>query len=49
MREPQKVRRNHFIEAVAVTIITSCVLPMLVLLLFFWMVKIVLEDRKSVV
>ncbi|MFR2604519.1 MAG: hypothetical protein ACLTAX_04245 [Waltera sp.] len=39
----QKVENslNHFIEAVAVMIITSCVIPMLVLLLFFWMVKIV--------
>ena len=38
----QKVENslNHFIEAVAVMIITSCVIPMLVLLLFFWMVKI---------
>ena len=36
----QKVENslNHFIEAVAVMIITSCVIPMLVLLLFFWMV-----------
>ena len=34
---------NRFIEAVAVMIITSCVIPMLVLLLFFWMVKIVLD------
>lgn len=34
---------NHFIEAVAVMIITSCVIPMLVLLLFFWMVKIMLD------
>lgn len=34
---------NHFIEATAVMIITSCVIPMLVLLLFFWMVKIVLD------
>ena len=41
----QKVENslNHFIEAVAVMIITSCVIPMLVLLLFFWMVKIVLD------
>ena len=40
----QKVENslNHFIEAVAVMIITSCVIPMLGLLLFFWMVKIVL-------
>ena len=41
----QKVENslNHFIEAVAVMIITSCVIPMLVLLLVFWMVKIVLD------
>ena len=41
----QKVENslNHFIEAVAVMIISSCVIPMLVLLLFFWMVKIVLD------
>lgn len=38
---------NHFIEAVAVMIITSCVIPMLVLLLFFWMVKIVLDVELS--
>ena len=28
-------------------IITSCVIPMLVLLLFFWMVKIVLDVDLS--
>ena len=38
---------NYFIEAVAVMIITSCVIPMLVLLLFFWMVKIVLDVDLS--
>lgn len=38
---------NHFIEAVAVMIITSCVIPMLVLLLLFWMVKIVLDVDLS--
>lgn len=45
----QKVENslNHFIEAVAVMIITSCVIPMLVLLLFFWMVKIVLDVDMS--
>lgn len=45
----QKVENslNHFIEAVAVMIITSCVIPMLVLLLFFWMVKIVLDVDLS--
>ena len=45
----QKVENslNHFIEAVAVMIITSCVIPMLVLLLFFWIVKIVLDVDLS--
>ena len=45
----QKVENslNHFIEAVAVMVITSCVIPMLVLLLFFWMVKIVLDVDLS--
>ena len=45
----QKVENslNHFIEAVAVMIITSCVIPMLVLVLFFWMVKIVLDVDLS--
>lgn len=45
----QKVENslNHFIEATAVMIITSCVIPMLVLLLFFWMVKIVLDVDLS--
>ena len=45
----QKVENslNHFIEAVAVMSITSCVIPMLVLLLFFWMVKIVLDVDLS--
>ena len=45
----QKVENslNHFIEAVAVMIITSCVIPMMVLLLFFWMVKIVLDVDLS--
>ena len=45
----QKVENslNHFIEAVAVMIITSCVIPMLVLLLLFWMVKIVLDVDLS--
>ena len=34
---------NRFIEAVAVMIITSCIIPMLVLVFFFWLVKILLE------
>lgn len=34
---------NRFIEAVAVMIITSCVIPILVLVFFFWLIKILLE------
>ncbi len=34
---------NRFIEAVAVMIITSCIIPMLVLVFFFWLIKIMLE------
>lgn len=34
---------NHFIEAVAVMIITSCVIPILVMVFFFWLIKILLE------
>lgn len=45
----QKVENslNHLIEAIAVMIITSCVIPLLVLLLFFWIVKIVLDVDLS--
>ena len=31
---------NRFIEAVAVMIVTSCVIPLLVLLFFLWLVKL---------
>lgn len=34
---------NRFIEAVAVMIITSCVIPILVMVFFFWLIKILLE------
>jgi len=45
----QKVENslNHLIEATAVMIITSCVIPILVLLLFLWIVKIVLDVDLS--
>lgn len=33
---------NHFIEALAVMIVTSCVIPILVLVFFVWLVKILL-------
>ena len=33
---------NRFIEALAVLIVTSCLIPILVMLLFFWIIKIFL-------
>ena len=33
---------NNFIEALAVMIVTSCVIPILVLVFFVWLIKIVL-------
>ena len=41
----QKVQNslNHFVEAVAVMLITSCVIPVLVLLVFFWLIKVLLD------
>ena len=41
----QKVQNslNHFVEAVAVMLITSCVIPILVLLVFFWLIKVLLD------
>ena len=38
---------THFMEAVAVMIITSCVIPVLVLLFFYWMVKMFLSMDLS--
>ena len=39
---PEKLKEllNHFIEAVAVLIVTSCVIPILVLLSLFWLIKL---------
>ena len=34
---------NNFLESIAVMIITSCVIPILVLLVFFHMIKLVLN------
>ena len=34
---------NHVVEAVAVMLITSCVIPILVLLVFFWLIKVLLD------
>ena len=33
---------NRFIEALAVMLVTSCLIPILVLLLFAWLVKLML-------
>ena len=33
---------NQFIESLAVMLVTSCLIPLLVLLFYFWMAKILL-------
>ena len=33
---------NHYLEALAVLLVTSCVIPVLVLVFFVWLVKIIL-------
>ena len=33
---------NNFIEATAVMVITSCIFPLLVVLFFFWLMKVFL-------
>lgn len=33
---------NHFIEALAVMLVTSCVIPILVIFFFIWLIKIIL-------
>ena len=42
---PENVKTvlNRFIEALAVMLVTSCVIPVIVLLFFIWLIKIVLE------
>ncbi len=39
---------THFIEALAVMIVTSCIIPILVLLLFIWMIKLIFGVDMSV-
>ncbi len=34
---------NHYLEALAVLLVTSCVIPVLVLVFFVWLTKVVLE------
>lgn len=41
MAQELKETLNHFIEATAIMIITSCVIPILVMLFFVWLIKIV--------
>lgn len=42
MPEKLEALLNHFIEALAVLIVTSCLIPILVLLLFLWIIKVFL-------
>lgn len=39
---------SHFIEALAVMIVTSCIIPILVLLLFVWIIKLIFGVDMSV-
>lgn len=41
----QKIEHSlsRFVEAIAVMLITSCVIPILVLLVFFWLIKVFLD------
>lgn len=38
---------NNFVEAIAVMIITSCVIPILVIIFFIWLVKVLLDVDLS--
>lgn len=39
---------SNFIEALAVILVTSCIIPVLVLLFFAWIIKMVLESNFSI-
>lgn len=41
--EKAKESVNQFLEATAVMLVTSCVIPIIVMLFFFWLVKTILE------
>ena len=45
----QKIEHSlsRFVEAIAVLLITSCVIPILVLLVFFWLIKVFLDLDMS--
>lgn len=45
----QKIEHSlsRFVEAIAVMLITSCVIPILVLLVFFWLIKVLLDVDMS--
>ena len=45
----QKIEHSlsRFAEAIAVMLITSCVIPVLVLLVFFWLIKVFLDLDMS--
>ena len=37
---------NHFIEALAILLVTSCLIPILVVVFFIWLVKMLLGQKK---
>ena len=39
---------NRFIEALAILLVTSCLIPILVLLFFVWLVKLVLGTNLDI-
>lgn len=43
IQDKAKTLLNHYIEATAVFLLTSCVVPVLVLVSFVWLLKIILE------
>ena len=47
LAEQAKTSLNNFIEALAVMIVTSCVIPILVLLFFLWLVNLILGVNIS--
>ena len=45
--EQVKTVLNNFIDALAVMIVTSCLIPLLVMLFFIWLVKILLGSDRG--
>ena len=38
---------NHFVEALAILLVTSCLIPILVVIFFIWLVKMVLGQKHG--